>query len=392
MGEQEKKETVDEQAQAPTAPIEAVEAGSEGQDEAAKQEKPDLGWCVVAKGLVEGGTERVIVGMDYADKEGAERGLEDWKEAENPPESASAKVMRVPKKCVVAKKEQTGEGTIVLADERETLDIADALAAVRGDRSLCMIYPSWTAGKKAALGVGVALAAACLVGGIALATAQPPASAPVAPKATASQSAPVRAEEKAEKSEVVLTVKAEGADAGVTKAKVVAADAAGKTVIEEREVEANKAVEVGELDQGDYELYVTAAPVCEDGSTYELPKEPVKFSVDGEGEPVEVECALSKIAKEDMSKEQLEAAADILEGAGKADAASAARASAQAAPSKPGSAASVQQSAPSAPSGGSSSSQGSAPAPAQLQHPHLRQRRSHLRQRRSHLRQRRSHH
>ena len=159
------------------------------------------------------------------------------------------------------------------------------------------------------------------------------------------------------KSEVKLTLKAEGADDAAAPAKVKVTRE-GKDVVGEREVACNKAVDLGELEKGDYELVVTSAPVLEDGSTYKLPEAPAKVSVDGKGKAVEVECALSRVAKEEMSKEQLEAAAGVLEAAGKADSAASVAQAAQSAPSVPGSESAVRQdvATPATPSGGSSGS------------------------------------
>lgn len=177
----------------------------------------------------------------------------------------------------------------------------------------------------AAVGIGVAVAAG-----------QP---APVQTDApVASSKAPSPSpEQKAEKSAVMLTVKAEGAEAGATKAKVVTTGESGEIVVAETEVEANKASKIGTLPKGDYELHVTAAPVCGDGSSYKLPEKPVKFSVDGEGGDVKLEVKLEKIAADKMTKEQLEASAAALEEAGNSAAAQDVKAKSESAVSQPGS-------------------------------------------------------
>lgn len=237
--------------------------------------------------------------------------------------------------------------------------------------------------RKVVIAAVVALAALLLVGAGA-AQAMSNASGRPADKQTVAVG-----EKKSEeaKSEVRLTLKAEGAGDAAAPAKVkVTRD--GKDVVGEREVECNKAVNLGELEKGDYELVVTSAPVLEDGSTYKLPEAPAEVSVDGEGKAVEIECALSRVAKEEMSKEQLEAAASALEAAGKADSAASVAQAAQSAPSVPGDENSAKQgvpepSTPSGPvsnTGGSDGGSGSAndgpdngggqPGPSEPQHVH----------------------
>ena len=219
--------------------------------------------------------------------------------------------------------------------------------------------------------------------GIAFAAGQP---APVqtdAP-ATSSKAPSPSPEQKAEKSAVMLTVKAEGAEVGATEAKVVATGESGEVVVAEKEIEANEATEIGRLPEGEYELHVTAAPVCEDGSSYKLPEKPVKFSVDGKGADVELDVKLEKIPAEDMTKEQLEASAAALEEAGKPSAAQSAREKSGSAVSEPGSDSVVKRDPTPAPApdggnggsgnsnsgGGSSSDPTPAPTPDPTPAPH----------------------
>lgn len=195
-----------------------------------------------------------------------------------------------------------------------------------------------------------AVAAVAIAGGAAFActlgspaeTADPPSNR----QPQAATSSPQKSQ-----SAVKLTVRAEGADGSATKAKVVAVGKDKKTVIAEREVEANKAVEIGKLAEGEYELIVTCAPVTSTGSTFKLPEKPTAFKVDGKGKAVEVEVKLEALPEEEMTKEQLEAVAAILEASGNAEAAKSVVAKAEAAPSVPGSGSSVQTTPP-APSGG----------------------------------------
>jgi uncharacterized membrane protein YgcG len=219
-----------------------------------------------------------------------------------------------------------------------------------------------------------AVAAVAIAGGVAFASTL---GSPVetADPSSNQQSQAATSSPQKPQSAVKLTVRAEGADGGATKAKVVAVGKDKKTVIAEREVEANKAVEIGKLAEGKYELIVTCAPVTSTGSTFKLPEKPTAFKVDGKGKAVEVEVKLEALPEEEMTKEQLEAVATILEASGNAEAAKNVSAKAETAPSVPGSGSSVQTTPP-APSGGNNSggstggssgggsTGGSTPAPA----------------------------
>lgn len=196
--------------------------------------------------------------------------------------------------------------------------------------------------------IAAAVAAAAIVGIAALAFG----TGGVPDPPSDQQSQPATSSQQKAQSAVRLTVRAEGADGGATKAKVVAVGKDKKTVIAEREVEANKPVEIGKLAEGAYELVVTCAPVTSTGSTFKLPDEPTAFKVDGSGKAVDVEVKLEALPEEDMTKEQLEAVATILEASGNAEAAKSVVAKAESAPSVPGSGSSVQTTPPPAPSGG----------------------------------------
>lgn len=170
--------------------------------------------------------------------------------------------------------------------------------------------------------------------------------------------------------QVSVTINAEGAESAAVKAKAEILDEDGKAVVEEREFDANTAVDVGELPEGTYSLNVVSAPVLDDGSTYRLPEEAVGFEVAGE-DPVEVEATLERISADDMTKEQLEAVAQELDDAGQGEAASAARTKSETAASVAGSAGTVSRpssstgtsttkpSTPSSSSGSSTSNSGS---------------------------------
>lgn len=87
---------------------------------------------------------------------------------------------------------------------------------------------------------------------------------------------------------------------------------------------AGEPVEVA-LPEGEYGIHVCTSPICEDGSTFEKPKKAVGFRVDGSGKTVRVEIKLAKIDAADMTLEQLEASAAMLEDAGEHDAANSIR-------------------------------------------------------------------
>lgn len=132
-----------------------------------------------------------------------------------------------------------------------------------------------------------------------------------------------------------VTLKADGADAQSTKAKVEVLDREGLAVIPSTEVTPNISCALGELPEGEYTLHIVQVPVNMDGSTYKQPENATPVSVGTDGAPVSIEISLEKLAAEDMSKEQLEATAKVLEDNGKPEASKAVQNKAQAAPSTP---------------------------------------------------------
>lgn len=170
---------------------------------------------------------------------------------------------------------------------------------------------------------------------------------------------PAVASSQAETAVVDVTIKAEGTTADSTKVKAEILDETGESVVSAMEITANEKTFVGDLEQGKYSMRVVQAPVNTDGSTYKLPENPTEFTVEANGSPVTVEITLEKLAVEDMSKEQLEATAKILEDNGKTNEANTVKAEATAAPSRPGSAGDIAAEptpAPSKPSSGNSAS------------------------------------
>lgn len=145
------------------------------------------------------------------------------------------------------------------------------------------------------------------------------------------------------RSDVRVTVVAEETDTSSPVVGVAVLDSDGNTVIGDKEVRANRSVYLGDLEKGSYELVATAVPVADDASTYKL-AEGTGFEVDGSGEEVIVSATLERLSVDDMSKEQLEAAASALEATGRTDAAQLALTASQEAPSVPGSAEGVKRS------------------------------------------------
>lgn len=190
--------------------------------------------------------------------------------------------------------------------------------------------------------IAVVCAAALVVAaaaGVWLASSQPQEAGGPSPASQAADAALAQVE---------ATVKAEGAGPESTKAVVEVLGEDGLAVIETVKVAPNEAAPLGDLPEGAYSLRVVQAPVNGDGSTYKLPKQPTAFKVGADGRAVSVEVELEPLAVEDMTKEQLEAAADELEEEGK-ESAQSVRDEAVSRPSVPGSADEVT-SKPSAPS------------------------------------------
>ena len=190
--------------------------------------------------------------------------------------------------------------------------------------------------------IAVVCAAALVVAaaaGVWLASSQPQEAGGPSPASQAADAALAQVE---------ATVKAEGAGPESTKAVVEVLGEDGLAVIETVKVAPNEAAPLGDLPEEAYSLRVVQAPVNGDGSTYKLPKQPTAFKVGADGRAVSVEVELEPLAVEDMTKEQLEAAADELEEEGK-ESAQSVRDEAVSRPSVPGSADEVT-SKPSAPS------------------------------------------
>lgn len=221
----------------------------------------------------------------------------------------------------------------------------EEIGAQAGFKGKCFQAAHWFVKHKPwSVAIPVALVVAIVsVGWFAYAMAPSQTNEPEAQKTTTTTTST-----KAKESKVKATVEAEGTDKDATKVKVTiigeeeTGDGVEKVAVAEREITANESVELGSLEEGKYAFCVTQAPVCKDGSTFELPEEPMEFSVDGQGEEVTVKVTLDKLAVEDMTKEQLEAAAEILATTGNTDAAESVVEKAKTAASVEGSASSVK--------------------------------------------------
>lgn len=223
--------------------------------------------------------------------------------------------------------------------------------------------PFAATGKKKAAAIAASLAAVVVIAGCTVAAMQP------AQTEDVQQKTPVAVTQGAEKpdakeSAVTVTVKAEGAEAAVAKARGEVLDKDGNVVIVERDLNANAESMMGKLPEGSYALHMTAAPVCADGSTYKLPEAPVTFQVGADGSAVQVEVVLEKLEAADMTQEQLLATAETLAGSGDEEAAQAVRKKAGKAPSVPGSEDAVKTPAPSKPNTGDTKSGNDASSPS----------------------------
>lgn len=184
-----------------------------------------------------------------------------------------------------------------------------------------------------------------------------------------------------DKAEVKINVACADDLSAATPAKVAVykADDEGKATeekaIEETEVKLNEDSTLGELEAGKYVLAFSALPTLEDGSAYEADRSEVAFEVVKEDkadakvvipdtEETTIKVTLSKVASDEMTEEQLEAAAKALEASGKSEAAAATKNKAATAPSKSASNGSSSSNAGSntgsSNNGGSSASNGGA--------------------------------
>ena len=103
---------------------------------------------------------------------------------------------------------------------------------------------------------------------------------------------------------------ASGADAGDGTSPDPLANIEG-TIIQERDITTNQTISIGNLDPGDYRLYVVSAPVNEDGSTYQIPMNATDFTVGGDGKVVNVFVYLPKVVDgqvQEPTEEELAAA------------------------------------------------------------------------------------
>lgn len=162
-------------------------------------------------------------------------------------------------------------------------------------------------GKKKAIGIAAGAVAAIVLVGLGAAAALglwTQADPEPTPASSATQT-----HEAAATCPVTVVINAEGAEQALTPAKFEILDAEGTIAVAETETAANRETRIEELEAGSYSLRVTAAPILEDGSTYTLPDETAAFEVVEGDDPVTVAVTLARLDANDMTKEQLEAAA-----------------------------------------------------------------------------------
>ena len=147
---------------------------------------------------------------------------------------------------------------------------------------------------------------------------------------------------------VFVTVDAKDATKdNTTPVKISIKDVKSGKFVKEAEFPVDEKYELGILPEGNYELYVSRVPVFDDGSTYKLPEKPHEFTVNKTTavKDIEFTVLLDQMLKaEDMTKEQLEESAKILDHFSKKDEAEAVREAASEAESDPDSVKDIQQS------------------------------------------------
>ena len=166
-----------------------------------------------------------------------------------------------------------------------------------------------------------------------------------------------------------MTVQAEGPSPVAVQPSFELRDAGG-AVADSGEIAVGEEARF-DLEDGSYSFELTAAPVLEDGTTFELPGEPLAIVVSESMEDASFEIELEPIEVSDMTREQLEAVADELESAGATAAAASALEAAASAPSVSGGAEKVARDpapAPAAPSAQGPSQEAS--EPSQPSHTH----------------------
>ena len=154
------------------------------------------------------------------------------------------------------------------------------------------------------IAIGVVVLAAII--GIGIALAQNSSVEPAPSEAT-------EVKETVSQSTVVLEIICSETSEIIVPATIEILDKDKKSAIKEMNVTVNEKTEIGTLDEGTYTLHVMSAPIEADGSTYVLPKTSTKVTVGTQGKEVSVSVKLERLAVEDMTKEQLEIVAAIVE-------------------------------------------------------------------------------
>jgi len=124
-------------------------------------------------------------------------------------------------------------------------------------------------------------------------------------------------------SNVSVTVSVKDSAGIATRTTVLIKDANADVVLECTDVPTGTTL-LTTLPKGSYTLYVTATPVCLDGSSFSEAG-PYPFDAPGDGGTVDVQVSLEKVSASGMTAAQLAASAAALDNAGYADAAAAIR-------------------------------------------------------------------
>lgn len=318
--------------------------------EAAHQDEPqnmseNADYCLEVTGAFEGSKKRLLL-FDGLTKEEADRFANSPATVDALPADADLilRARKIPTRCNVVRAEDTEDGKMQIVECSKNTLWAEAQQQVHSDSDLRIVRRD---APRIATVFALCLAALACLGLVAFITWNAQGSDVPPTQTKTAEITPIETEAK-QKSSVSVVVEALGATSEATDAKVLVRPSDGSKAVSELEIAPNQPASIGKLDSGDYELQVTAVPVCEDGSTFKLPEKTTRFTVSGDGKDVRLTVSLEPIAAEDMTEEDIEAAAATLDASGKADAASAVRQTIQGPDS-------VTGSEPSAPTGEASS-------------------------------------
>ena len=165
--------------------------------------------------------------------------------------------------------------------------------------------------------------------------------------ATPAPKVEVAEKEKAVEAKTFITVDAKDATKdNTTPVKISIKDVKSGKFVKEAEFPVSERYDMGLLPEGEYEVYVSRVPVFDDGSTYKLPEKPHEFAVNKTTAEKDIEITVlldKKLNAKNMTKEQLEESAKILDHFDKKKEANAVRKAASKAESDPDSVKDLQQ-------------------------------------------------